>query len=323
MALVSIVVLNWRSYPPVMDAVSSAVNQRGCDVEVIVVDNGSNDGSLERLRTAFPDLAYVEIGYNSGFTGGMNAGTDHARGDFVLWQNADLVLDPDYCARAVAAMAAEPRLGALGGQVDRLIDGRKTDVFDACGYFLSPTHRAAFYRTRSPADVVGVSGSCPFFRRAALDDIRRPVGYVLDPWYFTYGEDIDVMLRLNLAGWIVRFDPGLRAWHIRSGSTVAGSRFYEKPDVTQVHHFKNRLATIRKSLPPRALSARLLPLAVTELGLPFYLLLKRPSSLRNWLRGWGAFLRERPRLARDRQAMLAAAPPGASDRLTRLLRQRP
>ncbi len=320
---VSIVILNWNSHPVVLDAAASALAQTDVSVEVLIVDNGSEDGSLEELKRRYQHVRFVEMGFNSGFTGGMNAGTDAARGEFVLWQNADLVLATDYCARAVAAMRVDHTLGAAGGLVQRLVNGRPTEEFDACGYTVAPMHRAAFVRDRGTAqDVVGVSGSCPIFRRAALESLRATVGYVLDPWYFTYGEDIDVMLRLNLAGWRVRYLPALRAWHVRSASTAVASRFYEKPDATQVRHFKNRIATIIKTYPRSLLLQRFPMLAAGEIALPAYLLLRgRPHSVRNWLQGWWEVWRERRRLLRDRAALLADTTTDRIRRLGRLLRE--
>ncbi len=203
----------------------------------------------------------------------------------------------------------------------RLIDGRRTDDFDASGYTVSASHRAVFVSADSPREVVGVSGSCPIFRRTALEQLRANVGYVLDPSYFTYGEDIDVMLRLNLAGWKVLYVPTLRAWHVRSGSTRPRSRFYEKPAHTQVHHFRNRLATIVKTWPQPVFWRRLLVLAAVETLLPFYLLLRRPSSIKNWAQAWWELWRDRRRLRRDRTAIQRAASPAAVSRLRTLLKR--
>jgi GT2 family glycosyltransferase len=319
---VTIVLLNWNSGPVVFDAGASALAQTGVRTELLIVDNGSTDGSLDELKARFPQARYLPIGFNSGFTGGMNTGTDAAQGRYILWQNADLVLAPDYCARGVAVIESSDRVGAVGGLVTRLVDGVRTAEFDAAGYTLTQTHRARFLSISTASEAVGISGSCPIFRRTALDSVRRIVGYVLDPWYFTYGEDIDLMIRLNLAGWSVRYEPAMRAWHVRSASTVAGSRFYEKPDSTQIHHFKNRLATVVKTLPRPVLLKRLPALAATELAIPLYLLLRRPKSVRNWARAWRAVWAERGRLLRDRAAIQSRASPEVRARLERLLATR-
>jgi GT2 family glycosyltransferase len=303
----------------VLEAAASALAQRDVSVELIIVDNGSTDGSLQELKSRFPNARYIEMGFNSGFTGGMNAGTTAAHGDFVLWQNADLILADDYCSRAIAIMRAEPDVGGAGGLVLRLIDGKASDTFDAAGYTLRPSHRPRFLPIEIEQDVMGVSGSCPIFRRTALEAIAAPVGYVLDPWYFTYGEDIDVMLRLNLAGWRVRYTPLMKAWHVRSASTAPASRFYEKPNVTQVHHFKNRVATIIKAIPRGALIRRIPALLATELLLPFYLLMRRPSSLLNLAKAWRQVWSERRRLFRDRAAIRLGSSTRHMNRLSRLL----
>ncbi|MGH7752934.1 MAG: glycosyltransferase family 2 protein, partial [Gemmatimonadales bacterium] len=166
-----------------------------------------------------------------------------------------------------------------------------------------------------------VSGSCPILRRTALEQLSGTVGYVLDPWYFTYGEDVDVMIRLHLLGWRVRFIPDLRAWHIRSASTAVASRFYQKPDATQVRHFRNRLATIFKTYPKRVLWTRAPALAFAELATPAYLLLRRPRSVLNWVRAWKEIWVERARLRHDRRRIQGAAAPEFIARLGRLLAQ--
>lgn len=319
---VSVVLLNWKSWPVVLDAADSAVTQRGVEVELIIVDNGSQDGSLAALRKRFRRARFVELGFNSGFTGGMNAGTEAARHPFVLWQNADLLLSQDYCAQGVHAMTSDQTIGCVGGTVYRLVDGKRTTELDQAGFTVSPTHRARFLRVSRSRDVVGVGGSSPLFRRAALDSIQTPVGYILDPWFFASYEDTDAMLRLNLAGWKVRYIPDMLAWHVGSGSTVPHSRFYEKPDAFQVHHLKNRVASIIKSLPHPVLLRRLPLLLVTEIATPVYLALRRPRSILNWIAAWREVWRARKRLLRDRVAIQGSASPRAITDLRMLLEER-
>ena len=295
------------------------MGQADVPIELIIVDNGSEDGSLAELRDRFPHARFIEMGYNSGFTGGMNAGIAAASGEYVLLENADLLLADNYCAGAVATMQKEPQVGAVGGKVYRLANGQRTTELDACGYTLSRTFRTRLLEPDAERDVLGVSGSCPVFRVAALSTIRAPVGYVLDPWYFAYSEDVDLMLRLNLAGWRVRYLPHLLAWHVRSGSSVPASRFYEKPDHYQVHHFKNRIATIVKCLPTRLLLRMALPLLFTELALPAYLVWHRPASLTNWLHGWSAVRGELSRLLRDRCGIHSGGGPANTARVQSLL----
>jgi len=319
---VSIVLLNWNSAATIYDAAASALHQRGAKVELIIVDNGSTDGSLERLKREFPTARYVEMGHNSGFTGGMNAGTEAATGELVLWQNADLVLADDYCAKGSAVFRERQDVGAVGGLVLRLVSGERSKLRDSAGYYLSANHRARLVHEDVEQDVLGVSGSCPLFRLAALRDAQEPVGYVLDQWFFSYYEDIDVMVRLNLAGWKVRYVPSMLAWHARSASTVVASRFYEKPDRTQVHHFKNRLATIIKTLPTKTFLGRLPALLATEIMIPCFFMLRRPRTVINWVKAWILVWSERQRLLRDRAAIRSHASEHDRAALCRLLTHR-
>jgi len=318
MKTVSVVILNWRSYPIVMDAAQSALRQRAVNVELIVVDNGSDDESIPQLRSRFPEARIIELGHNSGFPHGMNTGIKVATGEYILLQNADLVLDENYCAFGIGVMSSIDRVGAVGGLVQRLAKGERTDTLDACGYTLSRTFRAQLLDHNRGGEVVGVSGSCPLFSAEALRDVERPVGYALDPWYFSSFEDIDLMLRFNLAGWAVHYAPEMRAWHVRSGSTVAASRFYEKPVPLVRHHIKNRLATILKNIPAIQLRTWL-GVIVTEVAIPFYLLRKRPSTLKAWIGAWWSIGLEAPRLLRDRMRILRKGGP-FQGRLFRLIR---
>jgi len=303
MPIVSIVLLNWRSYPIILEAAETAAAQLDVEVELIIVDNDSNDGSLPELKRRFPQARFVEMGVNAGFAAGMNAGVAVATGEFVLLQNADLVLALDHCALAVAAMRKDPSLGAAGGKVNRLVDGRRSDTLDGCGYMLDGRFRGVKVQPDRGGIVMGVSGTSPFLRATAIADVSRPVGYLFDPWYFAYFEDIDLMLRLNLAGWRVRYVPELRAWHLRSHSTGGSTRFYARTGWTLQHTLKNRLATIVKDC-PRALLWRLGPsLVITELLLPFYLLLRRPSGLPVLARAWRIAWNDRKRLLAERGAI--------------------
>src|SRR6476659_6635638 len=85
--------------------------------EVIVVDNGSTDGTSEWLRTSCPAVRLVENGQNSGFTRGTNQAIRLSRGRYILWRNTDTILRPDTLRRLVDFFDAEPRAGIVGPKV--------------------------------------------------------------------------------------------------------------------------------------------------------------------------------------------------------------
>lgn len=219
---VSIVVLNWNSGELGAAATASAVAQEWPDLEVIVVDNASDDDSLDRILAAFPDVVVVRNDRNLGFGGGMNVGIAVATGEFVVPLNCDAELDPAYVPITVATMRSADRRGAVGGQVSSPRVGAS-----------GPLRITPVMRTASlPVDQAGpcdkLNGACPLFRTAALDEVTAlepgrgqydSGPYDSGPYdseYFVYGEDVDLAHNLRRLGWELYYEPAARAAHVRS-----------------------------------------------------------------------------------------------------------
>lgn len=317
---VSIVLLNWNSAPLIYDAAASAVAQQGIAADLVIVDNGSQDDSLQQLKRTHPDATFIELGHNTGFAAGMNAGIAAVRTEFALLQNADLLLAPDHCATALAALRADAGLGAVGGLVQRLEGGERTAKLDECGYLLARSFKVSFVDPVAGRDVMGIPGCSACVRMDALRDVARIAGYVFDPWYFTYFEDIDLMLRLNLAGWRVRYLPDVRSWHVRSASIGGPMRFHRRPVAAMRTNLRNRVATFIKSCPRNQLWRLLPPAAAWHAAVPPYLLATRPSALGVVGSAWRDVWRERRRLLADRRRIMAAATPESLARFAQLIR---
>lgn len=221
---VSVVVLNFNGGELVLRCVASALAQGG-DVEVVVVDNGSVDGSLDAVRAHFPEVAVLELGANRGYAAGMDAGIAATRGEVVVPLNCDAVLHPSFAATAVAALDGDDRLGALAPLVVRAAptgppvweDGDAA-VLDAGPIDLLPNlsvHlRADLVR---PSSCFKPNGAAPVYRRAALDDVVAAYGVgPFDPAFDTYGEDIDLAFKLWARGWQTAYRPDVQAAHVRS-----------------------------------------------------------------------------------------------------------
>lgn len=207
---VSIVVLNWNSSDLGVLAVGSAVDQNWPDVEVVVVDNASEDDSLERIRTSYPHLRIVVNDDNLGFGAGMNTGIELATGEFIVPLNCDAELSPDYCCHLVAALRGDVRAAATGGRVTSPRVGAS-----------GPLRITALMRTEGlsmaePRYCDKLNGSCPMFRAAALAEVVSRFGGPYDASYFTYGEDIDLAHTLGRLGWRFRYEPDAEASHVRS-----------------------------------------------------------------------------------------------------------
>jgi GT2 family glycosyltransferase len=219
----------------------------GLDASVLVVDNGSGDGTVAAIRGRFPDVELLETGGNLGFAGGNNVGIEAAlaRGaDWVYLLNPDTDVDPAFLAEAVAVGQADP--GAAAVQSLLLLHPER-DLVNTAGnqiHFLGFGHCGGY---RAPRAAVGdeareipfASGAAVLLRAAAL----RQVG-LLDPVLFLYQEDQDLGLRLRLAGWRARLAPRSLVWHHYAFSRNAGKYFWLE---------RNRYLVLLKNLRLRSL----------------------------------------------------------------------
>ncbi|NNE74430.1 MAG: glycosyltransferase, partial [Acidimicrobiales bacterium] len=182
---VSVVVLNWNSGPLGAEAARSVLAQSHPKVELVVVDNGSDDDSLAKIKAVAPEAVYVQLATNRGFAAGMNAGIAANRSDFVVPLNCDATLDPDFVRSALAVHWAHPQTAIVGAKV------RSADHVSG-PLDLTWTMRVAFRDTDRLTTCHKADGSCPVMRRAALDQVIETFGSgPYDESYDTYGEDLD------------------------------------------------------------------------------------------------------------------------------------
>ena len=113
--LVSVVIVNWNGLEDTKLCLEHTRKQTYRNIEIIIVDNGSTDGSVDYLRTV-KDIKLVENPQNLGFTGGHIAGYKASRGDFILLLNNDAIMDSRYIENAVISMRSDKKIGAIGGR---------------------------------------------------------------------------------------------------------------------------------------------------------------------------------------------------------------
>jgi GT2 family glycosyltransferase len=205
-------------------SIGDAFQQANAHGRIIVVDNGSTDGSAELAARELPSVQWVQLEGNNGFPAAVNAGLDHVSADWVLLLNNDATLDPDAIARImertipddVGMIAMQMRFSAQPEIVNSA--GIGVDVLGvAYDRFLgSPAGGQA----SEPAEVFGACGGAALYRRAMLDQIGR-----FDGRYFLYLDDADVAWRARMAGWLAMYVPDAIVWHDHSATTRHGSSF--------------------------------------------------------------------------------------------------
>jgi GT2 family glycosyltransferase len=241
----SVVLVNWNAGLLTAAALASLrEHTRGVAWEVIVVDNGSRDGSVAALRRGFPWVSVIANPDNRGFSRATNQALRLARGRHVLLLNTDTVQVGNALGEAVRYMDAHPDVGMLG--IRHLNADAARSVQPSCFAFPEPWRdilgALGLARARpseggpGPAerDVDWVCGSFLLARRACLDAVGP-----LDERFFVYDEDIDWCRRAWVAGWRVRFWPGAAVVH-----AGAAARAYMR-DKTFVH-LRSRLSYIAK-----------------------------------------------------------------------------
>ena len=190
--------------------------------DVIVCDNGSTDGTPQRLRASFPELRVIELGANLGFATACNRGVHASSAEIIVLLNNDVVCRPDFLERLVVPFREDARIGSAAA----LLLKPDEETIESFGLAADPT-LAGYPRLRgSPARsaqatdpvLVGPSGAAAAFRRRAWAAVGG-----LDEGVFSYGEDVDLALRLRAAGWSAAAASDAVAIHIGSASAVTRS----------------------------------------------------------------------------------------------------
>lgn len=202
-------------------------------VEVILVDNGSTDGSQAYVRASFPEVQLIELGENRGFTGACNAGMRVSTGDIVCLLNNDTRADEHWLEEVAIAFAQHPEVGMVA---PKLLLFDPSDHFHAAGDYYCinglPGNRGVWQRDIGQFEeveyVFSACGAASAYRREMLDDIG-----LLDERLFFSCEDIDLAWRANLRGWRALYVPSAVVYHRlkASGGSGAMSSYYDGRNV--------------------------------------------------------------------------------------------
>lgn len=198
----SILIVNWNGLEHLPVCLDSLAAQTFRDFEVVLVDNGSKDGSLEFVAKNYPWVRLVPLPENTGFATGNNRGLEHARGDYLVTLNNDTRVEPDWLETLVEVADAHPRAGMVASRICAFSD---PDVLDSIGMAICRDGMArGQYRNRrwsslalrEVEEILMPSACAALYKRVMLDE----TGF-FDDEFFAYAEDVDLALRGRLAGW--------------------------------------------------------------------------------------------------------------------------
>jgi GT2 family glycosyltransferase len=213
--LVSIVVVSLDRWELLKRCLQSLVVQSYPSIEIIVVDNGSQENLCKLIQSEFPAVKTIRLETNLGFAGGNNAGFRIAKGEYIALLNNDAVAFPDWIVSLVEVAESDEKIGAVGSLI---IDGNNQAVLDSFGVGIAVDGMSRQRMRGTPVSsvnsnqqVIAISGCACLIRKSALDE----VGY-FDENFFAYCEDTDLCLRLLWAGWNIAVSSKAKVVHYYS-----------------------------------------------------------------------------------------------------------
>lgn len=238
-----IVVLNWNGAEDTRACLESLVGILSPSCRLLVVDNGSTDGSVERIREAFADIELLLLPSNIGYAGGNNAGFRRVQelgAEFVIFLNNDTLVDAGFCAPLVETLQRNPSAGIAVPKIFYL--DRPDTLWYAGGVVNLSTglirHVGIRKKDAPQFDRPGVTGyatGCCFAMRCR--DFEAVGGF--DEGFRMYAEDVDLSLRIRSRGMTINYVPSSRVWHKVSASlTRSPLRKFLKKSVGDLYLFR-------------------------------------------------------------------------------------
>jgi GT2 family glycosyltransferase len=290
---VSACLVTWNSAGDVAGCVDSLSRQANRPDEIIVVDNGSRDGSARRVLELAPQATLIVLPENVGFCRAMNLAIERSTGDYVLTLNPDCRLAPTFLSHAMEVLVCDPGVGSVAAKLLRFDDQvppREPRTIDSAGLALRLGRRvinegegrldgAVPDRSR---EAFGACAAAGLYRRAALETIRDPESGIFDETFFAYKEDADVAWRLRSAGWRCVYQPQAVAFHRRAWRR-GGRR--SVPEPIRVRSLQNRWLLLAKNESVGSFLVNLPQLMMFELAILAHAVVRERCLLRAYPEG--------------------------------------
>ncbi len=307
MPTAKIVILNWNGRAHLERFMPSVVAAAG-DVDVVVVDNGSTDDSVEFLKAAYPAVETLLLERNYGFAEGYNRGLARISADYYILLNSDVETPAGWLGPLLHELDVHPDVAAAAPKLRALCEREKFEYAGAAGGYIDflgyPFCRGRILRTTEvdmgqyddTRDVFWVSGAA-FCCRA---DVFRALGG-FDTDFFAHMEEIDLCWRMQKAGYRVRIVPESEVFHLGGGTLTVDS-----PRKIYYNH-RNNLAMLMKCASPlqRTVVAVVRPFTDFAAAVS-YLLQGRRDNFGAVFRAWRDFLKSHAAFAAKRRAIRSA-----------------
>ena len=252
---VTIVIPNYNGIKYIRDCMDSLYKQEDISFEILVVDNGSKDGSLEILKTEYVDAKVIALEENTGFCHAVNVGIQNSGTPYVILLNNDTVVKPGFVEALQEAIEESERIFSVSSMMLSMADESRIDDagdgYSMLGWAYARGKGKPAARYEKRAKVFAACGGAAIYRK----EVFEKIGY-FDENHFAYLEDIDIGYRARIHGYRNAYEPKAKVIH--AGSATSGSRYNE---------FKTKLSSANNAY----MIAKNMPLLQWLLNLPFLL----------------------------------------------------
>ena len=264
-AKISIIIVNYNVKDYLANCISSLMSSAvDADVQIIVIDNDSFDGSVEMLKHEFPQVDIIAHQENVGFGKAVNAGIDRSKGDYILVLNPDTIVQENTLATLLNRMADRRDVGICG---PKILNADGTLQLSCKRSFPTPwvafpkllglsalfpgskwagRYNLTYLDPDEEHSVDAVSGSCMFIRRKVIDEIG-----LFDERFFMFGEDLDLCFRAMEADWEIKYVPATQIVHYKGESVKVApfdsiQWFYQAMSLFVDKHFSKTSSLITR-----------------------------------------------------------------------------
>ena len=276
---VSVNIVNWNGLSYISVCLDSIFGQdyQG-DVNVMIIDNASTDGSLELIVKNYPAVRLLKNKHNIGFSRAHNQAIRFSKGDYCLLLNYDITLTKNFLSEMIKAAECREDIGMVSGKLYRTTNGNSNKLLDSTGiempfYFQTPRGELAedMGQFDNTEYIFGPCGAAPLYRKTMLEDIKIN-GEYFDEDFVNYVEDVDLAWRAQLRGWKSIYTPKAVAYHIR-GVTRLNDKIVR--DGYYAIGYRNRYWAMYKNITKGEFKRNSFKIILKEL---VFLLTKKPGA---------------------------------------------